>query len=496
MSNESEQIAESQIKTNHIFKPATWLAKIDLINHLILQNNVLFAVVAEKKGGKTTFVNLLQSGLDREIHSLLLSLDASNSDSALLAQIAEAVQLSYAPLSSLTSLVAQINAQKNHFLVIIDNAELLSESFLQEILQLVKIQSEVNFFHICLVSDFSLINNLNKIDSDVYTKLIHTIEPGALSENETRTYLLSNLPSPKRLDQTMSDKRLDEFYDLTAGNIAHINKHMNDFFVPISLQPTYKPRKMNKYLSIVISLIVVICGVGYWQFNKQSMSIAPKSHSLPLIKPVKSFTASPKEMETPNIVEVPPEILVSQIPAFYVAATHLSVQPSPLKKIYELPQDPDDENYNDQLVVMDKVVVIPKNLKNSEIAASKDESEKLSSSVSVSELPRVPRESNKAQNANPAINQLSKKANNKQSGFTIQILASHDLAYLHQFINSHHLQQAKLARTTNQGIEWYVVTLGDYQQLAQAETAKKQLPLKLAKFKPWVRPIAALKPLN
>ena len=54
--------------------------------------------------------------------------------------------------------------------------------------------------------------------------------------------------------------------------------------------------------------------------------------------------------------ESPP--LVSEIVPYYVASVHLLVQPAPLKRI--LADITDEEDSLSDLVVMDKVIVIPK----------------------------------------------------------------------------------------------------------------------------------------
>lgn len=272
--SENKETASSQ----NIFKPSAWLTKIDFINHLILFNNALITVLTEEGGGKTTFCELLQTSLDSQIKSHLLKATPPFSQTDVLAQLATLLHLRTDTELSFANLIQQVNERKAHVVVIIDDAQHVADNFLYELLTELKQQGEQCFFHLCLVSDFSLVASLNKLEAASLDNLIHRIEPGALTEMETKTYVLSKLSSPKRIDLTMSDKRLEQFYQLTGGNIARINKQMMSYFCPESLRSKDLQRSSHsKYIGLgATCAVALLASVYIWQ--NQDLLINKKNY--------------------------------------------------------------------------------------------------------------------------------------------------------------------------------------------------------------------------
>src|SRR3990167_9126109 len=122
------------------FKPSSWLAKINFINHLVLFNNVLMVVVAEKGAGKTTFMKLLRSSLDPDIKSIAMAATPSFSGHDLIRQVIDAIHLQQEADKPLLmdGLLDQLNERQSHVLVIIDDAQYLSLDFLKELLTNIK----------------------------------------------------------------------------------------------------------------------------------------------------------------------------------------------------------------------------------------------------------------------------------------------------------------------------------------------------------------------
>lgn len=463
------------------FKPAAWLAKIDFINHLVLFNNVLMAVLAEQGAGKTTFIHLLCEKLDPGIKSCVIEASAPFDQQALIAQLCETFHLRYDGYTTLTNVVEQINERKAHVLVIIDDAEQVPDAFLIEVLRELKKQGSGGFFHFCLVSDYSLAATLNQLDKDTFKNLIHTIEPGALNENETRTYLLSSLTTPNHLHNVMSAKRLRQFYALTNGNIARINQEMVKFFSGKGEEKRSK-RPLLARASMVATVTFMGLSAAYlWQNQEQI-----KTMLMPLMAE-RSLTKEHVVKDMPSrIAKLPVRPLISQIPEFYVAATHQVLQPPPLKKMFDLSAD--EDNINNNLVVMDKVLVIPKHLSRPEQRETAPARKPLASSlVAVNKQPTARHK--------PLEQHASKQrpATPVYGRFTIQLLASRSHEEMKRFMNSHALKQAKLMRSTRSGVEWYVLIVGEYQELALAKAAMSKLPDNLMHYKPWVRSISGLK---
>lgn len=464
-----------------VFKPNSWLTKIDYINHLVLFNNVMIAVLAEQGAGKTTFAKLLQSSLDSQIKAHLMKAKAPFSQADFLNQLDAVFHFRIDSEISLAKLVSQINERKAHVLIIIDDAQNLPDSFLQEALFELKHQGDSGFFHLCFVSDFSLVASLNKLEPH----LIHTLEPGVLTESETKTYLFNAFPFPKVLDKALDEKRLEQFYQLTGGNIARINSHMKDFFGSESNQLLERHKSFIRNMGFLATAAIALLASSYiWQnqFLPSSASfqeeveydtspdlVAEVSQPLPSLVP----TISTVDKE-PVLVSQLPDInqaLISrpsQIPGWLTASVKQQVQPSP-KRVLDFALE--EEENNDSLVVRDRVVVIPKTL-----PAANSTSKVASSNQSQDNMSKIA------------------KVNTTKGQYTIQVLASRKRDDVMRFVNSHKMTaNAKIRLTKRDGLDWYVLTIGEFGQVEQAQAAIKTLPAELAQFNPWIRPVGQLK---
>ncbi|MGL6028952.1 MAG: ATP-binding protein, partial [Legionella sp.] len=348
-------------KPTRLFKPGSWLAKIDFINHLILFNNVLITVLSEKEGGKTSFGQLLRSNLDQQIKSVTTTVEAPYNRAQMISLIATELHLNYDMETNLHSLVAQINERKAHVLLSIDNAQNLSEAFIKELLVAIKNQGDFGFFHACLISDYSVIASLNQLTAEHFSNLVHTIEIGPLNESETKTYTNQRALSSPLFDKPLSDVSLKKFYELTKGNLAKINSSLDEFMVKSS---KIKPRKkfvMLKNASMAISAALV-AGMSYVYFNDVYLT-GPAPQSL-----------ATNTISIPAVVEHAATELSSE------ALAQLESHIAPWQELatvqymhYGLPKqqflDDGDDDHLTTVALVDKVVVIP-TFKSRELTAA------------------------------------------------------------------------------------------------------------------------------
>ncbi|WP_028388668.1 AAA family ATPase [Legionella fairfieldensis] len=478
MQNEAIERGNQDETAKPIFKPDSWLTKIDYINHLVLFNNVLIAVLAEQGAGKTTFCHLLQANLDSQIKSHLMKATVPFSQADFLVQLDSAFHLRIDSKATLAHIVRQINERKSHVLMIIDDAQNLSDAFLQEALFELKHQGDHGYFHLCLISDFSLVASLNKLEAN----LIHTLEPGSLTESETKTYVLNSLPAPRRLDQTMTEKRLEQFYQLTGGNIARINNQMINYFCPEPLksQPQHKSRVKNiGFVTGAAMTLIVSSYIWHHHFlpssektTEQDLApyIAEIRPPLPSILPVVPASGDEAAVLISQLPDIGYELAhrASHLPAWYVEAVREPAQPSP-RRATDIALD---DGTDDLLVVRDRVVVIPKTL-----PAHKPTS-----------IKKV------VLNKATSVKTVKKVLPSGASRYTIQLLASPNREDVKRFFKRLSMKKgAKIRTTKRNGLNWYVLTLGDYDQYKQAQVAIKQLPPEFGRYNPWVRSLSQLK---
>ena len=208
------RVAPEKIQTTKVvLQPASWLANIDFIKHLILANDVLISILGEQGCGKTTFASLLKTALPPQIIPCMMVASPLFDQALFLQQLG--VLLGISGASSISSYVELCNESEMHTLLVIDDAHYLPAPFIEALLDALQQQGRGGHFHVCLVSDFSLVPTLNKLAEDTYIDVIHSIESGLLNESETKSYVVKNVPAHPGAEELITDERINQFYHLT-----------------------------------------------------------------------------------------------------------------------------------------------------------------------------------------------------------------------------------------------------------------------------------------
>lgn len=468
------------IQPRVLFKPGSWLAKIDFINHLILFNNVLITVLSEKEGGKTSFNTLLQSNLDQQIKSVSIAVKPPCSRESIIQEIVTQLHLNQDENTDLSSLVAQINERKAHVLLLIDDAQHLPESLIKEAMLAIKNQENFSFFHLCLISDYSIVATLNNLVASFFDNLVHTIELGALNESETRTYVLQRAMAAHLISKPLTDAQFKQLYQLTKGNVAKINSNLEAFVFKCAMQKKKEPLKWVKKAGIAASIALIAGLFGFYFAQNYNLS------SLYHLETVTNENTSAMNQQAQ------PEVLVSQIAPWQESSTRQLVY-SALPKKQDL-DDFNDEIPSDTVAIVDKVVVIPKlqikNLAEQEARIPESEFKRESPESDLtreSKLVEIPTAKQNEKEQSPS-------SKNNTNLYTIQVAASHNRIDIERFQQNNKLlaQNAKIMHFTNAKGIWYVLTVGEYESRAEAQRNISKLPSKLAKLNPWVRPMSSL----
>ncbi len=446
-----------------LFKPVSWLAKIDFINHLILFNNVLITVLSEKKGGKTCFSTLLQNNLDQQIKSVSMTVAAPCERTSIINDIATRLHLNVDENTDIHSIASQINERKAHVLLVIDNAQHLPESFIKEAMLAIKSQESFGFFHLCLVSDYSVVATLNQLAVEQFNNLIHTIEIGSLNESETRTYVLQRAMAERLITKPLSDEQFKAFYQQTKGNLAKINSSLEGFILQCSAPKKAKKAMTLKRTSAAITAAVV-AGVSYMYIDMVKLPFSTETASL----------------ESKAALTVQSVQLASLIPAWTDSSTRQFVHFALPKK--QILDDFDEEQNVTTVAIVDKVVVIP----TVKVNSVDFDSQASMAMILESQLVKIPEFTHKV----VAKKSYAKAGANK---FTIQLAASHKKTDVNRFRQSNKLfANTKVRHFTNAKGTWYILTLGEYASRNQAQVQANKLPSELAKLNPWIRSVSGL----
>jgi len=470
----------NQVRT--LFKPSSWLTKIDFINHLILFNNVLITVLAEKTGGKTSFSSLLLNNLDQQIKPVFMSIQPPCDKGDVLGDIAAQLHLNIDADTNVASIVTQINERKAHVVLVIDDAQNIPEDLIKEFMVAIRSQEDFGFFHLCIVSDYSVVATLNNLAVDQFNNLIHTIELGSLSENETRTYVLQRAMAARLINKPLSDNQFKQFYQLTKGNIARINANLESFIFKCATQKESSKTILIVKRASIAAGIAFIGGVSFFYLkNLYSPSQYSVQHSLE--QAISSTIPSIRNIINEHTVLAQEELVPSYIPSLHDSSSIQLVQNELPKK--QVLDGIDEDQMSNTMALVDKVIVIPS------VKKHLAEREAMVQAKEVHELQPI---------NSTLVSHIETKQNNsvvarvaRSSGFTIQLVASHKKSDVYRFKQSSKLYtETKIRYFTNQKGSWYILTIGDFNSRAQAQDKINKFPASIAKLKPWVRPLSGL----
>jgi DamX protein len=240
-------------------------------------------------------------------------------------------------------------------------------------------------------------------------------------------------------------------------------------------QPKYLLRSVI-FLAIAALALIASSYIWHSPYLPSSMDFADYDEDLKpiveIIQPLPSFVSRIPAEEmilVSQLIDINHELAsqASKIAPWYLSAVNQPVQPSP-RRIVDVKLD--EEPFDDSLVVRDRVVVIPKTIPLSQAKPT---------TQVVQLIPQV----SKNQTAQDGV---------KSKPFTIQLMASFKEEDLRRFVHKHSIKGIKITLTQRDKLNWYVLTLGEFQQKEQARAAIKNLPSELALFQPWVRPTADL----
>lgn len=460
-------IVSDELET--LIEPASWLIKIDFLNQFILNHNVLISFLGEQGGGKTTFAHLLQDKLEPSVRSVFLTASTPFDRTAFLENLC--CMIDFEGTGSIATIAAQVNEQKSRTLLMIDDAAFLPESFVRELLDVIKQQREYGYFHVCLFSDFSLVKMTSRLARDDYKDMIHSIELQPLNDDEAKAYVQARIALHPENFGKISDKRFQQFFELTEGYIAAINTKWADFFSSkVSWSLPWNRSVLSYGVIPVIFLFVV--GVGYLLFSPSGAQVS---------EPV---TLADIAMDSIRI-ELP---MVSDIPFYQRDAVSQPMQMVSLQKAALLVKNEEDEDnlvVDESLVVMDKVVPVPKVI----VPVTEKKALKQRVKPQVSKIIHNRQVKKRVVAIRPKA--PSQKVISPSGKYTIQLMASRNKSKLNRLVSRY--PGVKMHGFNNHGAIWYVLTKGDFADKQHAQNALRTLPQNLAQFKPWVRSTSTLK---
>jgi DamX protein len=448
--------------------------QLELLQHLSLYSELLILFSGEKGMGKTFIAQALIASREDPDQSLLVDADFSLSYLDILHRIAQYIDL--AELDDVEALESQIvqhceqlqEDEQGSFLLVIDQADQLSNQVLMHLNQLALIQP--NALHVMLLATPILEQVL--LDLPEPHAPLHTMQVEFLSENEAEVILLEQFP-----EQDWSGEQVDYMLQQSAGSPGKLMYIARQLAAGVKEQNTKPAAKFPVTHVAAILLVASTLIVSFLYKNSQSELqdtvavevIAPvfteveelaKPDSL---KPIEEIVAEEVDF---NFIE-PVQVAAVETVAANIKGQTSSTIPSPVAKTQEVNQQEAKSQSIKQVEPVVKSVIEPPVIEKA--AAT---TKKVFSPNEQALLAALP------------------------SSFVAQLFGSYSQKSAKVFMQENKGAASLLSyRTEHKGKPWFVVVSGPFEsrELAKKEVAK--LPAKLRKQQPWVRSVEPVQEL-
>lgn len=443
-----------------IYLPSRWEQLFDLLNHLCHKTNMIIALTAVHGVGKTTFINQFISQSSETVRICQFSDVANLLASQLLSCMSQSFSLPHLSGGTLDeqldSHLGNIQHCEHLCLLIIDNAQDLSQENLKILFYLIRHQSDAQMrLHIILVGLPELKHNLQQLTQEEgESELINSIEFSAFTLQETAAYLNDSLLKAGLPAASPCTSAVIKKIDKLAGGLP---KEINRVAAQV-LSETMQTKKFkgfadffHLYKNQVIGgfILLPILFLGMVVFT--SASNYQKPSSVILLSAPKKLAMKHEIITKPKqLVPLQTDKIINPIPSSVSIMTPSIIQPPKLLD-------------NAQLVTNTKPKQVLKPLKPANKVVAKAKPRPLS------------------------IQKLSKTS----AGYTLQLIGLSNERAMRTFIANNSLRQfAGFYRSKLNGKDWFVVLYGQYATPEAAKTAIAQLPPTVRGQKPWVRKLA------
>lgn len=514
-----------------------WEHHLDLLRHLIKNENVLLAIVGNEGMGKTTFAHQLIEQSDGAMRIHHFKADSLFSTRKLVHELERGFDLkapqNTSPEDQLDSQIEEVQYANQTCLLLIDNAHFLPLETLTSLLFLLKQQSTNQMrLHILLFGDKHLQAKLSSLAKhELRGEMIHSIELEPLTLEETEQYI------QHRLRKTglnglipLSQMSIEHIYSVSRGIPERINHLVQQALIDniAKQEAEVKSTRFKRHKTKIVggTLLLIALAAASYILNqegehpsqlKPSLIFADRSESLQLPtqktsiqakRQVVATTNNPKgeiaktrpskpvsiEMAQIAKIKKPEKPPLSLLPPAAAVATELakkevrseSIRLSKLETISALP-----EIKSDHIDIISHPQLASA-FKKAQIGASMPSKHKINKTHQAHKVHQIHTIHQTKSNPNlhkPPLT-LAEKTLLKidPHWYTLQVLGVSHKAAIKEFIASHHLgKNTTWFQTTLHGKPWYILLYGKYPTHQAAEKAIRNLPEILKQFKPWVR---------
>lgn len=450
--------------------------QLELLQHLSLYSELVILFSGEKGMGKTFIAQALIASREDPDQSLMIDADFLSTYLDILQQIAQHIDL--AELDNVEALESQVigrcqqllDDEQGSFLLIVDDADQLSNEVLLNLNQLALIQP--NALHVMFLATPALEEVLSELPEPHAP--LHIMQVDCLTESESEIVLLEQFP-----DQDWSGEQVDYMLKQAKGSPGKLMYIAQQLAAGSGDQDEQKEKSKFPITHIAAMLLVAsVLIVSFLYKSSQTTAIeAPQTSQIEAVSVTSVATVDP-EMQIKEEVAAVKDASEEEIDFNFIEPVSVSSDSS-IEGNVDGTITQSDQTSIDSPVVKSPVVKSPK-IKDSTITNKKVTDD----TVSATKTDRA------GKSISFSIDE-ERLLSAKSTTFATQLFASYSEKSAQTFIQDNKTKVGALLyyRTEYKGKPWFVVVSGPFESkdIARAEVAK--LPASLRKQKPWVRSI-------
>jgi len=503
------------------FEPGSRLQLVDKLQHLIRFSDFLLLITGPEGAGKTTLLDQLgKAEADTTLRNCRIQASIHGSLDAVLKELALQLVPDIEPdagndllLNEIYQTASMMAQEHIQWVVMVDDAEQLSEDALKLLLQLLSdAEGAAVKPHLMLLGLPALQDRLHQsYDFDLLEGQTHHQQLLPFSEAESRSYLQQRYSAISSL----SEKQLSLVCESGEGYPGRLNNAVESLFRSGSLS---KPSARSGLPKLhLISVVVVLLGVlaaslwQYWPAGSDDQSRTLVQLDVPV---------AADEVKAADVSVPAPEIRVNKPASFtHQAASEESVSVPEITaiglgdaatKVVEIAQVAVKEQAPDSTKVIASSSIDIGNTSN--VVRSEVSSDLVTTTPAVDPevAPRKPASVEPSASkamvaAEPAKVVVATATTATQTGDAKELLSWPQTSYSLQVLGAAVEKSARdfIARqqqpqkfymfaSTYKGKPWYVVVYGQYKNRQAAVSASKNLPQELRKLRPWARSVQGI----
>lgn len=485
------------------------------LHHLARFGDQVLLVTGPEGSGKTLLRQVLVASSNKDTTQCVVTTARESAGAAALTSFfSQAVNASGRDARSLLVRAAQLQETGVNLYLIIDDAHLLEQEALQELVDLSRVTESDAPLRIFLFADDSIQPMLDRISADEEgAEWLHLIPLQPYTAEETRDYLAQRLEAAGQGIELLDEEQVQWIHRHSGGWPGRINQAarqsmaeaMDDQESPVTTRRAALPFKS------LVAILLVAVGIGFAWFMGERQE-EPLTTVLELPEPVVAVDVT----EDPQLAELT-ELNASPGVAPSTAVSEPSVaDPLPAEEATPASGTPPpasvspspDTGAEDQAASANPAATA-QTAAPAELEPEPEPPRVEAPAPSVAPRPEPSRATAAAAPAPPArpasvttaAAAPSAVAASGASGagwyraqptgrYVLQVLGSHSRSAATDFVGKHsNVADLHVFETTHQGKPWFVVTQGSYAGRQQAQQGIAALPETMRRASPWPRSI-------